>query len=322
MKADILHQESLVWDAHECFPLRPDAQLEELAHFKSYGVNHLSINIGMDYNPQNLVLAVAKNFRQYIKAHSDKYIFAQSIDHIVQAKKEGKLSISFDLEGSDPLEGKIEMLQEFYQLGVRQMLLAYNLDNQASGGCEQNKIGLTSYGEQLIKEMNRLGIVVDLSHMGYKATMEAMEVSKKPVIFSHSNPLTVHQHARNISDQQIKKCAQLGGVIGINGIGMFLGDNVTSTAAFIDHVDYIKNLVGPEHVGIGLDYVIDRQELLDFFKAHPDRYPPEKKYDQGKYVEPKQIPDMAHELLERKWDEQQIKLFLGENFFRVAKEVW
>ena len=236
------------------------------------------------------------------------------------AKESGKLAVAFDLEGSDPLLGNLNLISLYYDLGVRQMLLAYNKDNRASGGCMEGTIGLTDFGKDVIKEMNRVGMVVDVSHMGYRATMEAFEVSTAPVIFSHSNPNGLWQHARNISDEQIRACAQTGGVIGINGIGDFLGG--TSSELIVQNIEYVMNLAGPEHVGLGLDYVIDKQELIEYVEMFPDIFPPEKIKDYLSFVEPEQFPEFTELLWQKGYSEQIIRGILGGNFLRVAEQVW
>jgi len=318
--AQQIHNRALVWDTHACFPLNPNSDLSELQRYQSNGVNFVSLNIGMDMDSFENVMQVTARFRNYIASHSDEYVLALIVNDIFNAKESGRLAIAFDLEGSDPLLGNLNMISFYYDLGVRQMLLAYNKDNRASGGCMEGNIGLTDFGKDVIREMNRVGMVVDVSHMGYRATMEAFEVSTKPVIFSHSNPKALREHARNISDEQIKACAQTGGVIGINGIGDFLTG--TSSEIYVQNIEYVLNLVGPEHVGLGLDYVIDKQELMDYIKGHPDVFPPEKFNDYLAMVEPEQIPEFTELLFQKGYDEQIISGILGGNFLRVAEEVW
>jgi membrane dipeptidase len=184
----------------------------------------------------------------------------------------------------------------------------------------EGEIGLTDFGKDVIGEMNRVGMIVDLSHMSYRATMEACDVSTAPVIYSHSNPKALRDHARNISDEQIKACAQTGGVIGINGIGDFLGG--TSSELFVQNIEYVINLVGPDHVGIGLDYVIDKQELIEYIEGHPDVFPPDKIKDYLSFVEPEQIPGFTELLYQKGYSEQVIRGVLGGNFLRVAERVW
>ena len=315
-----IHKDSLVWDTHACFRLDPLADLSELKRYRDSGVDFVSLNIGMDLNSFENTLQVLARYRSYVSSHPDQYVLALAVEDIRMAKESGKLAVAFDLEGSDPLLGNLNMISLYYDLGVRQMLLAYNKDNRASGGCMEGTIGLTDFGKDIIKEMNRVGMVVDVSHMGYRATMEAFEVSTAPVIFSHSNPNGLWQHARNISDEQIRACAQTGGVIGINGIGDFLGG--TSSELIVQNIEYVMNLAGPEHVGLGLDYVIDKQELIEYVEMYPDIFPPEKIKDYLSFVEPEQFPEFTELLWQKGYSEQIIRGILGGNFLRVAEQVW
>jgi membrane dipeptidase len=318
--AQQIHQRALVWDTHACFPLQPNADLAELKRYKDSGVNFVSLNIGMDMDSFENVIQVAARYRKYIASHPDEYVLALTANHIRQAKDSGRLAIAFDLEGSDPLLGNLNMISFYYDLGVRQMLLAYNRDNRASGGCMEGTIGLTDFGRDVISEMNRVGMVVDVSHMGYRATMDAFETSTKPVIFSHSNPKGLREHARNISDEQILACAKTGGVVGINGIGDFLGG--TTSELIVENIEYGMNLVGPEHVGLGLDYVIDKQELIAYIEGHPDVFPPGKFNDYLAMVEPEQFPEFTELLYQRGYNEEIISGILGGNFLKVAEQVW
>jgi Zn-dependent dipeptidase, microsomal dipeptidase homolog len=315
-----IHERALVWDTHACFPLKPNSDLSELKRYKDSGVNFVSLNIGMDMDSFENVIQVLARFRSYIASHSDDYVLALTVNDILTAQESNRLAIAFDLEGSDPLLGNLNMVSFYYDLGVRQMLLAYNKDNRASGGCMEGNIGLTEFGREVIKEMNRVGMVVDVSHMGYRATLDAFETSTKPVIFSHSNPSALREHARNISDEQILACAKTGGVIGINGIGDFLGGR--DSELIVQNIEYLLNLVGPEHVGLGLDYVIDKQELIEYVEGHPDVFPPEKFNDYLAMAEPEQFPEFTELLYQKGYDEQIISGILGGNFLRVAKEVW
>jgi membrane dipeptidase len=318
--AQQIHERAFIWDTHACFPLKPDADLSELKRYKASGVNFVSLNIGMDMDSFENVIQVAARYRNYIASHPNDYVLALTVNDIREAKESGRLAIAFDLEGSDPLLGNLNMISFYYDLGVRQMLLAYNKDNRASGGCMEGSIGLTDFGREVIGEMNRVGMVVDVSHMGYRATMDAFETSTKPVIFSHSNPKGLHEHARNISDEQIIACAKTGGVVGINGIGDFLGGR--ESQLIVENIEYVMNLAGPDHVGLGLDYVIDKQELIDYIEGHSDVFPPGKFNDYLSMVEPEQFPEFTELLYQRGHNEQVISGILGGNFLRVAEQVW
>lgn len=142
-----LYDDALVWDAHVCFPLNPKAELDELQRYRASGVSFVSINIGMDMDAFDKIVQVLAGFRHYIQSCPDEYILARTVHDLRTAKAAGKLAVAFDLEGSDPLLGNVNLISLYYDLGVRQMLLAYNKDNQASGGCMEGAIGLTAYGQ-------------------------------------------------------------------------------------------------------------------------------------------------------------------------------
>jgi membrane dipeptidase len=183
--------------------------------------------------------------------------------------------------------------------------------------------GLTSFGRDVVDEMNRVGMMVDVSHCGYRTSMEAIERSSAPVIFSHSSMRGVWEHDRNIRDDQVRACAATGGVIGINGVGIFLGDNDASPAAMARHIDYAVQLVGPEHVGVGTDYVFDNddlsQELARYTQVFPESY---QQWDSYKFVEPEQLPQLEAELRGLGYSAADIAAIMGGNFLRVAKAVW
>ncbi|HNO93349.1 MAG TPA: membrane dipeptidase, partial [Anaerolineales bacterium] len=129
-----IHRQSIVWDTHACFPLNPQSDLSELKRYKDSGVTFVSLNIGMDMDSFENVMRVLARFRSHIAAHPNELILARSVEDIHRAKRENKLAIAFDLEGSNPLCGDLNLVSFYYDLGVRQMLLAYNKDNAASGG--------------------------------------------------------------------------------------------------------------------------------------------------------------------------------------------
>ena len=262
-------------------------------------------------------------FRKWIQENSDKYLIIEKADDVRRAKQEGKLGISFDLEGGKAVDDLPALIEPYYALGVRWMLIAYNKNNALGGGCEDDDSGLTDFGRSVIDEMERVGMVVDLSHTGDRTANDIFEYSSQPVNYSHSNPNSVYEHERNISDEMIRKCAQSGGVVNLNGIGFFLGDNDNSTENFLRHVDHVANVAGPEHVGMGLDYVFDQSQIKAYVAAHPDIFPPEKGYDKGvRMVEPERIPEIVEGLLNMGWSDENVLGFLGGNNLRVAEKVW
>jgi membrane dipeptidase len=242
---------------------------------------------------------------------------------IEAAKRDGKLAVAFDIEGGRAVEAHPGLVEIFYRLGVRWMLIAYNKNNRLGGGCQDEDSGLTDYGRLIIDEMERVGMVLCCSHTGYRTAREAIEYSRNPVIFSHSNPRALWDHERNIPDDLMQACARTGGVVNLNGIGIFLGNNDNSTETLLRHIDYAVELIGAEHVGLGLDYVFDQAELDEYVRSRPDIYPPEKGYGAGiAMIEPERFPVIAEALLRKGYSETDVQGIMGHNNLRVAKRVW
>jgi membrane dipeptidase len=319
-----LFQRSIVWDAHAGFGPSPQVDLNRLQLWKDAGVDYLSINVGYDVMDWRDTLKALAYFRRWL-LQAPGYRLVNDVEDIARAKAAGELAVTFDLEGMDALDGSADMVELYHSLGVRQMLFAYNRNNLAGGGCHDSDVGLTAFGRAVVGEMNRLGMVVDLSHCAYRTTMEALELSADPCIFSHSNPRALHDHERNIRDDQARACAARGGVIGVNGIGIFLGKNDIRTTTLAQHVDYLVQLVGPAHVGLGLDYAFETEDAgLVALLATKQDYWPKRQYDYARVVcvHPRQIAELAEELLRRQYREEDVAGILGGNFLRVAKEVW
>jgi membrane dipeptidase len=208
------------------------------------------------------------------------------------------------------------------------MLLAYNKNNKLAGGCMDEDSGLTEYGRKIIDEMERVGMVLCCTHVGHRTAREAMEYARNPVIFSHSNPAAIYPHARNISDDLMIACARSGGVVNINGVGAFLGvteqgrgDN--STEVLVRHIDYAAQLIGPQHVGLGLDYVYDLAELEEYLQKNRSAFPEDvQQLDAYMQVEPERFPIIADRLLKMGYSDADVQGIMGHNSLRVAKAVW
>jgi membrane dipeptidase len=320
-----LLEHTIVWDNHACMPLRPGdvTFLQELKRVRDSNIDVISLNVCFDVHPPESAFAILAAFRHWVISHAADYVLADTVSDIEVAKRDGKLAVVFDIEGGRAVEAHPGFVDIFYRLGVRWMLIAYNKNNRLGGGCQDEDGGLTVFGRAIIDEMERVGMVLCCSHTGYRTAHEAIEYSTNPVIFSHSNPRAVWNHERNIPDDLMRACARSGGVVNINGIGIFLGANDNSTEALLCHIDYAAQLIGAEHVGLGLDYVFDRSDLDEYVRAHPDVYPPEKGYRAGiLMVEPERIPVIAEGLVKRGYSEADIRGILGHNNLRVARQVW
>ena len=171
--------------------------------------------------------------------------------------------------------------------------------------------------------MIRVGMVPCCSHTGWKSARDVLNHVNGPVIFSHSNSYAVHAHPRNIPDELIRACAATGGVVGLNGIGRFLGDNDNRTETWFRHLDHMVQLVGPDHVGVALDYVFDVEELKAHFKNRPDLFPPERGYlAPSPTIEPERIPFLVQAMLDHQYPPEAIAKILGGNHLRVATALW
>ncbi|HVJ36041.1 MAG TPA: membrane dipeptidase [Terriglobia bacterium] len=322
-----LYQSAIVWDAHACLPLEYNGDMSPLQRHREAGATFVSVNVGMDFNPLGQVVRVIAGFRDWLIRHSEHYILVQDVADVRRAKQEGKLAVAFDLEGSMMLEDDLAMLRLYRDLGVKQIHLAYNLNNSIAGGCHDVERGLTDLGREVVREINRLGMLMDCSHSGRATALEIMEISTKPVIFSHANVQALVDHRRNIDDERIKACARTDGVVGVNGIGLFLGKSV-ETSAFIRHIDYLAEHIGTRHIGIGIDYAFDSKT-----PGHSDLPPGERRekwwpreagYGSGTFgcIPPERLPEIADALSQRGYKDDEVIAILGGNFLRVAEATW
>ena len=323
-RAAKLYAKALVWDDHSGFDPHGGADLNNLDIWRKAGVDYLSVNVGYDVVDWQATIRTIARFRAFLQTHPKKFALIRSVADIKRARRAGKLAIAFDLEGMNSLNGDVNMVNVYYELGVRQMLFAYNLNNLAGGGCHDGNKGLTDFGRAVIKEMNRVGMMVDCSHTAYRTTMEAMEASAAPVIFSHSCAKAIHGHGRNIVDEQIKACARTGGVVGVNGVSMFLGENDISSETFVRHVAHMADLVGAEHVGIALDYAFDADKVDDLVEGNSAYWPESAGYGRHptSYVPPKQLREITETMVRHGFKDREILGILGGNFMRVASAVW
>ena len=327
VEAETLVRDALVWDNHTCLPLRPNDHdfFGRLATVAAAGVNVISVNVGFGPVPLKQHEAMIAGLTRWLASAGDWCRLVHSVADIEAAHAHGKLAVFFDVEGMAPLdEGGEALIEPWRKAGVGWMLVAYNATNRAGAGCtEETDNGLTEHGKRILAEMRRVGMIACCSHTGHRTAMEVMDQAGAPVIFSHSNPSAVFAHYRNIPDYLIRACAETGGVVGINGIGSFLGEGPASVARLADHIEHVASIVGTDHVGLGLDYVFDKQELVDYLAAMPEIFPDATSLENAtSTIGPEQVVEIAVELLDRGADETAVRKILGENWLRVAREVW
>ena len=228
------------------------------------------------------------------------------------------------------------MVEVFRRLGTRVLQLSYNERNLLADGCaEPTNAGLSRFGKAVVHELNRTGIVIDLTHVGERSSLEAIEASTKPCIFSHSNPRTRVDNQRNISDAQIDACAEAGGVIGLCPWAIACwtgGPTPPNLGDFLDHLEYVADRVGRDHVALGTDseatpgafppglreaYRAMYPEVYDVFLT---TFPSDPKTSGFETME--DLPNVTDGLLRRGWPEADVRKVLGENLLRVYAASW
>ncbi|MGW6054184.1 dipeptidase [Streptomyces sp. NPDC055189] len=313
----------MLWEQHCCLPLERHADVGELARYSRPGGSFVSVNAGYAPHSAADVTSLIADWRARITA-DDRLRLAASTDDIEDARQAGEVAVAFDLEDSGPLEGQLDRVRQFYDLGVRTMLPSYNNRNAAGGGClDQVDEGLTAYGRALIGELNAVGMVADGSHCGARTGLDMCEVSRQPVIYSHSCMRGVWDHPRNITDEQARQCAATGGVIGITGVGIFLGPNDATVEALMRHIDYAVDLVGPQHVGVASDYPFGHEDFNAMLTQSPQLFP-DCYTDWGpiNFMPPEGLLTVEDALLARGYPHIAVAAILGGNFRRVAAQVW
>jgi len=314
-----------VWDHHACLPLRPNdpAFLPQLARHKAAGFDAITVNIGFGEQGPEEHLRMIAALRHWLVARPEEYLLLLEADDVERARSTGRLAVGFDIEGANAVGDQLSLIQLYYDLGVRWMLMAYNTSNRAGGGCQDEDGGLTNFGRAMVAEMERVGMLLCLSHTGHRTVLEVLAMATQPLIFSHSNCAALHPHPRNIPDELIRACAATGGVVGINGVGIFLGKNDISSETYARHVDHVVQLVGPAHVSIALDYVFDMRELEEHLEKMKGTFPPGLGYEMGaRFVPPEQLEEIVVTLQGWGYSDADLTALLGGNLLRLAKQVW
>ena len=262
-------------------------------------------------------MAVKRALTQIESVHAlcekypDDIALATTADEVRAIATSGRVGALMGLEGGHMIEDDLRVLRMFHRLGVRYMAPthAFNIHWADSSGTgrpvHERHGGLSPFGVEVIKEMNRLGMVVDVSHVADATFFDIIEVTKAPVIASHSSVDGVKEHARNMSDAMLRAVAENGGVIQINAVIKYIDPierEHTPISVFMDHIDHAIEVAGADHVGIGLDYGYTAPAPVDLENIS-------------------KLGNVTYELLKRGYDEETILKVLGENTLRVMREV-
>lgn len=251
---------------------------------------------------------------------------AADLDH---AKATHKIAVIMGLQNADEFRNPKDV-KAFYELGLRCAQLTYNEQNLlGSGSTERVDGGVSDYGVQIIKAMNDVGMLIDVSHSGDRTTLDAIELSPKPIAITHSNCRALNNHPRLKTDEAIRKLAAKGGVMGITGVRMFVKDKEPTTIEdIVDHIDHVVKLVGIEHVGIGSDSDLMGYDHmpLDQYKqlkaAYKASYGFRDKIDTDGFDHPRKVYDLTTALVRRGYSDSNIQAVLGGNFRRLLGSTW
>jgi membrane dipeptidase len=264
--------------------------------------------------------------RQEVEESTAKIKLIERFDDIKALKEQNKLGLVLCLQGGSPIKEDVSLLRIFYRLGIRCMHLTANVRNQISDSCtDRNAGGLTHFGVEVVHEMNRIGMVIDVAQLSHKGCLDVLEMTTAPVIASNSNARALCNHPRNLEDEVIELIGKTGGVVCIHCLPTFLkSEGKVTIDEMVNHIDHIVDLIGTDHVGIGPD-------LLENW--------PKEKHDKiwgtqelsGKKVEfeypegfrsIKDIPNLQSALLSSGYSNSDVSKILGQNLLRVFHDAW
>lgn len=310
-----IHENSIVIDAHSDIPLhmyqnrmKKKRILTEthIPLLKRGGVNIVFIDLFEELHPEgSLKEAMIQISELYGELDNcSDGILIKTKDDLNEVLKGEKIGFVLSAEGLEFISNEVSMLRVFYELGLRCAMLTWNWRNYLASGTYENG-GLSLMGKEAIKEMNRLGIIVDVSHLNEEGFWDIVAISTKPIIASHSNAKKITNHVRNLTDDQIKAIAKTGGVIGLNSYFTSKeGQGKETLETYMDHMEYMIETAGEDHVGLGFDFNM----YLGSFGAVG-------------LEDCTCIPNVTKELINRGYKEETVKKILGGNFVRVLESI-
>jgi membrane dipeptidase len=332
-----LVQRSLVIDMLAPLKLdfRPEAYAlplteSEAAMFRTCGITgfHNSVGVG-GASAYDDALEFIAAWSGFVGRNTEVFSLVGKVGDLDAAKAKQKIAVIMGLQNADEFREPKDV-KAFYELGLRCAQLTYNTQNLiGSGSTERVDGGISDYGAEIIKAMNEVGMLVDVSHSGDKTTLDAIELSPKAIAFTHSNCRALNNHPRLKTDEAIRKLAAKGGVMGITGVRMFVkATEPTTVEDIVDHIDHVVKLVGIDHVGIGSD-----SDLMGYDHMPPDQYKQLKagykpsyafrdKIDTDGFDHPRKVYDLTAALIRRGYSDSNIQAILGGNFRRLLGTTW
>jgi membrane dipeptidase len=303
----------------------------DFQRYKDSGINifHIAVGTGGP-NAYDGTMQFVSGWNSFLAGQDQSFMRIDSAGDFDRVKSSGKVGILIGVQNSEHFR-RTNDVDTFHALGQRASQLTYNTRNMiGDGSTERTNGGLSDFGVSIVERMNTVGMAVDVSHSGDQTSLDACSVSKKPVLFTHSNARALNPpHPRCKTDEAIRAMAKSGGVMGITGVRNFVkGSEPTTIEDFLNHYDHVAKLVGPEHLGIGSDIDLDGYDDMA-----PEEYKRLKAGYKGSYAfrdkidiegidHPKRVFDLTEGLIRRKYSDTDIRGILGGNFKRVLSEIW
>jgi membrane dipeptidase len=295
------------------------------------GVTAINATIAI-WDDYESTLATITKYLGWFNEFSDLIRPIKTVDDIHKAKTEQRTGIIFGWQNATPIGNDLTRLALFHELGVRIIQITYNERNLLGNGCyERTDDGLSNFGLAAVSEMNRLGILIDLSHVGDRTTLDAIETSNAPVAITHANARSHIDHPRNKTNEAINNLVERGGVIGANAFPMFLEDGFDSTLDhYIDAIDYLVQMVGINHVAVGTDFCTEQpRSFFEYIFASQGKTPaqnvpftPEPYRHLKNFESQSDWQNLAERLLVRNYSEADTRKILGENWLKLFDQIW
>ena len=300
----------------------------DFQRFLDSGIN--AINFGEGAESYESTIRLFADWNSFIAQYPDRLLRIGAAPDLERAKASRHYGILFGIQNAAHFR-RPEDVDTFYGLGQRVSQLTYNFRNLVGNGAfEPHDDGISEFGAKIVESMNRVGMAVDCGHAGDRTMLDAFSISKRPVIISHGNCRALNPgHPRCVTDEAIRRMAQSGGAMGINFISFMVKETEPTTVDdVIDHIDYVKRLVGIEHVGIGSDFGLESNDLgspevlANMLRNADKRYRVHHREAVADLAGEKRIYVLTEALIRRKYTDEHIRLVLGENWRRVLHSIW
>ena len=306
----------------EVFKINREAELDAV---------HVTVVYHEDYDE---FLKRIEEWKNHFKENSDLIFDGKNYKDIEKANKENKTAIFFGFQNCSPIEDNIDLVEKIYEHGCRFMQLTYNNQSLLATGCyEKNDSGVTNFGREVIKEMNRVGIVIDMSHSAEKSTFDAIDISEKPIAITHANPFFWHSVKRNKSSELLKVLSESGGMLGLSLYPHHLKEGTNcSLESFCEMTARLSDIMNLEKIGIGSDLCLNQPDIVVEWMRN-GTWTKTKNFGEGtknKPGFPKQpswfkdargFTNLKEGLLKTGFNENEVNGILGNNWFNFYKEL-